>query len=158
MWHCHSRKSRKKNLKHNWHLSGTTDATILCVCKQCSVSCGVGIQKRAVSCRAVAREGWLLPGQVSQQACNETEKPESERTCSYSDCQLPYRWETTPWSAVGIRPTSLNWDVAFALKHRWLLLDEKLPDLNSGHVKKWTRLRLDQRHIETLLDYLFRCI
>lgn len=65
---------------------------------RCSMSCDNGIQKRAVSCRTLAREGWLLPGHVNVLACNQTERPTSERNCSYGNCSSSYHWQTTSWS------------------------------------------------------------
>ena len=70
---------------------------------QCSMSCGVGIQKRTISCRGVASEGWLLPGQRSYSACNQSERPASERYCSYGGCDSSYRWEVSNWSLVSLR-------------------------------------------------------
>lgn len=55
-----------------------------------------------MSCRAVAREGWLLPDQLGSQACDQADRPDSERICSSVDCTWSYRWETSAWSLVSV--------------------------------------------------------
>ncbi|XP_039367928.1 A disintegrin and metalloproteinase with thrombospondin motifs 20 [Mauremys reevesii] len=58
--------------------------------KDCSVTCGVGIQQRDVYCRLKGR------GQVSEAMCNNDAQPPSQKPCWLPAC-VPYQWLTDEW-------------------------------------------------------------
>ncbi|XP_038235081.1 A disintegrin and metalloproteinase with thrombospondin motifs 20 isoform X3 [Dermochelys coriacea] len=58
--------------------------------KECSVTCGVGIQQRDVYCRL---KGW---GRVNEAMCNHDAQPPSQKPCWLPAC-VPYQWLTDEW-------------------------------------------------------------
>ncbi|XP_028666607.2 A disintegrin and metalloproteinase with thrombospondin motifs 20-like isoform X1 [Erpetoichthys calabaricus] len=58
--------------------------------KECSVTCGVGVQKRDVFCRI------KKVGQVSEALCNPFTRPAIEQQCHSSDCSY-FQWITKEW-------------------------------------------------------------
>ncbi|GAB0176196.1 A disintegrin and metalloproteinase with thrombospondin motifs 20 [Grus japonensis] len=58
--------------------------------KECSVSCGVGIQQRDIYCQLKGL------GQVSEAMCNRGTRPASKRHCWLPAC-TPYRWLAGEW-------------------------------------------------------------
>lgn len=60
---------------------------------QCSVSCGVGIQQRDISCQVSG------VGRVSDAMCSRDLRPASARHCQLPAC-LRYRWLPQGWQNV----------------------------------------------------------
>ncbi|XP_034625701.1 A disintegrin and metalloproteinase with thrombospondin motifs 20 isoform X4 [Trachemys scripta elegans] len=58
--------------------------------KDCSVTCGVGIQQRDVYCRLKGR------GRVNEAMCNHDAQPPSQKPCWLPAC-VPYQWVTDEW-------------------------------------------------------------
>ncbi|KAH1186541.1 hypothetical protein KIL84_019290 [Mauremys mutica] len=58
--------------------------------KDCSVTCGVGIQQRDVYCRLKGR------GRVNEAMCNHDAQPPSQKPCWLPAC-VPYQWLTDEW-------------------------------------------------------------
>ncbi|XP_047921885.2 A disintegrin and metalloproteinase with thrombospondin motifs 20 isoform X1 [Anser cygnoides] len=58
--------------------------------KECSVSCGVGIQQRDIYCQLKGL------GQVSEAVCNHAARPTSQRRCWLPAC-MQYRWLADEW-------------------------------------------------------------
>nr|XP_055048355.1 A disintegrin and metalloproteinase with thrombospondin motifs 20 [Misgurnus anguillicaudatus] len=75
------------------HIWSTTDWT------QCSVTCGLGLQRRMVHCSAVPFDPSLGPFNAqlySQAECPEHPPPDT-RPCQLSECPLPVYWKVGPW-------------------------------------------------------------
>ncbi|ESN96178.1 hypothetical protein HELRODRAFT_163212 [Helobdella robusta] len=66
---------------------------------QCSTSCGPGVQKRTISCRAVTIEGWLIQGHHNITYCDPQLRPRMERTCMNRVCNdgKNYHWKAEDW-------------------------------------------------------------
>ncbi|ELU06312.1 hypothetical protein CAPTEDRAFT_158288 [Capitella teleta] len=64
----------------------------------CSISCEEGRQVRRVHCRAVSKEGLLMPGNLPWTNCNATERPETVRVCNNGGCNDTYQWTASNWS------------------------------------------------------------
>ncbi|XP_027312774.1 A disintegrin and metalloproteinase with thrombospondin motifs 20 isoform X1 [Anas platyrhynchos] len=58
--------------------------------KECSVSCGVGIQQRDIYCQLKGL------GQVNEAACNHAARPTSQRRCWLPAC-MQYHWLADEW-------------------------------------------------------------
>ncbi|XP_045143176.1 A disintegrin and metalloproteinase with thrombospondin motifs 20 [Echinops telfairi] len=58
--------------------------------KECSVTCGPGVQHRDVLCR------WRGLGRVPEETCDQRSRPSSERRCWQQDC-MQYRWTAGAW-------------------------------------------------------------
>lgn len=75
----------------------------LLVCVQCSVSCGSGLQRRAVRCSAVTSD--LQPRPYARAAspseCSER-PPADSRPCRLSACPSAAVWSVGPWSEVRV--------------------------------------------------------
>lgn len=67
---------------------------IYLACFQCSASCGDGIQRRQVSCRAGDRRT------SPESGCSARSRPPSSRSCRLADCPSRYRWREGDWQAV----------------------------------------------------------
>lgn len=65
---------------------------------QCSRTCGIGIEKRTLSCRAVSMDGRMLPNSRNMSLCDANLRPVVERTCNLGGCHEGFRWMTSPWS------------------------------------------------------------
>nr|XP_033782394.1 A disintegrin and metalloproteinase with thrombospondin motifs 9 isoform X3 [Geotrypetes seraphini] len=57
---------------------------------QCSVSCGRGLQRRAVFCQSPALKA------VREMECKLSSRPRSEQSCQAAECTA-YSWEATEW-------------------------------------------------------------
>lgn len=63
-------------------------------CSQCSASCGDGVQRRQVLCRAGERRT------SPESGCSARSRPPSSRSCRLADCPSRYRWREGDWQAV----------------------------------------------------------
>lgn len=72
-------------------------------CVQCSVSCGSGLQRRAVRCSAVTSDLQLqsYSHTASPSECSER-PPANSRPCRLSACPSPAAWSVGPWSEVRV--------------------------------------------------------
>ena len=68
---------------------------------ECSKTCGEGLQRRTITCQAVTKEGWILPGEVHY-GCRPEERPRQTRMCSYGDCSALEHWSVGRWSNVSL--------------------------------------------------------
>ncbi len=73
---------------------------------KCSTKCSLGFQKRDVSCILISKEGHIL--NETSTSCNLAEKPTSQITCNYGDCNSNYFWKTNKWSSVIIFKTLIK--------------------------------------------------
>ncbi|XP_069073092.1 A disintegrin and metalloproteinase with thrombospondin motifs 18 isoform X1 [Pleurodeles waltl] len=64
---------------------------------QCSKTCGRGIQIRDVSCKS---SGFLMPKTISEEMCDLTLKPESQKNCITTRCPRNERlqWAISSWT------------------------------------------------------------
>lgn len=67
--------------------------THLCPFPQCSVSCGRGVQRRAVQCH----------GGAPTAACDPASQPAAQRDCQLPECPT-HRWAAGEWQAVSGTP------------------------------------------------------
>uniref|UniRef100_G3UGB1 GON domain-containing protein n=1 Tax=Loxodonta africana TaxID=9785 RepID=G3UGB1_LOXAF len=58
--------------------------------KECSVTCGPGVQQRDVYCRLRG------PGRVAEEACDPSTRPHFQRQCWHQDC-VQHRWIAGDW-------------------------------------------------------------
>lgn len=72
------------------------------VLRQCTKTCGLGLQIRSVTCHRVSKEGWTEPTE-EQQGCDEATKPISRKTCYPGDCNALFHWQATEWTAVSLQ-------------------------------------------------------
>lgn len=65
----------------------------VCVCLQCTVTCGVGVQKRDVYCRLKGK------GRVGEDICDARLRPSSLQQCLSPECH-GYSWSVSEWQEV----------------------------------------------------------
>ena len=70
------------------------------VWRQCSRSCGIGVQRRRPSCHRLNMFGWLDPEPAPDALCSARRQPETVRKCHRS-CSTRHRWKAGDWSQVG---------------------------------------------------------
>ncbi|XP_042608722.1 A disintegrin and metalloproteinase with thrombospondin motifs 20-like [Cyprinus carpio] len=63
--------------------------------RECSVSCGAGLQSREVFCRSKGK------GRVSDDLCDARVRPDHLRSCFHSDCQT-HSWTTHDWKECNV--------------------------------------------------------
>ncbi|XP_011349537.1 A disintegrin and metalloproteinase with thrombospondin motifs 9 isoform X3 [Ooceraea biroi] len=62
---------------------------------ECSMMCGKGIQRRAVTCHRVNHYGWIDP--TPTEGCPMDQKPVGVQTCTLRECHYQYYWTAGPW-------------------------------------------------------------
>lgn len=73
-----------------------SDVGFLCLFKQCSVTCGVGVQNRDVYCRLKGT------GRVREDLCDGQQRPATVRPCQTAEC-THYTWVAGEWEQVSTR-------------------------------------------------------
>ena len=62
----------------------------------CSTNCSLGYKTREVKCIKLTKEGHIK--NETSDKCSLNERPESQITCNYGNCNSLYFWKPTPWS------------------------------------------------------------
>lgn len=70
----------------------------VCVFSKCSVECGEGIQRRAVTCHRVNSYGWIDP--TPTEGCPMDQKPVENQICKLRECSDKYYWVAGTWRKV----------------------------------------------------------
>ena len=79
--------------------------TVLSFRRQCSRSCGIGMQYRRPSCHRLNMLGWLDPEPAPAAHCSARRRPHTARKCHRS-CSARHRWKAGSWSQVsGLCPS-----------------------------------------------------
>ncbi|XP_051546241.1 A disintegrin and metalloproteinase with thrombospondin motifs 20-like [Myxocyprinus asiaticus] len=84
--------SNKPTTYESCHSTPCQYVWVTTVWSQCSVSCGFGLQHRAVYCSAVPSYSQALPFECSEPA------PPNTRPCQLTECLLHALWKVSPWS------------------------------------------------------------
>lgn len=74
-------------------LDRKSDCICPCLFHQCSVTCGVGVQKRDVYCRLKGT------GSVREDLCDAHQRPAAARPCQTAECSH-YSWVAGEWEEV----------------------------------------------------------
>lgn len=86
----------QKSSLNNWSF---IELMLIWNLKQCTHTCGKGVQHRRVTCHRVNAYGWSDPEPVSH-GCNVTGKPEEMQQCVLAECRTRYMWAVEPWGEV----------------------------------------------------------
>lgn len=88
----------------------------LCICCQCSATCGPGTQQRKVTCRTKDME---TNREISDSKCEPKHKPEESRSCNLGACDSmeQFDWLLSPWGPVSNQSYSCVNNVLY-LQHK----------------------------------------
>uniref|UniRef100_A0A8C5PH52 ADAM metallopeptidase with thrombospondin type 1 motif 20 n=1 Tax=Leptobrachium leishanense TaxID=445787 RepID=A0A8C5PH52_9ANUR len=94
--------------------------------KECSVTCGAGIQHRDVYCRMRGH------GRIKDAFCNQSTRPESEKHCKLPEC-VHYHWIAEPWPSC-----SMECKPGLSIRQVKCMDDSKRP-VNDSHCNPATK-------------------